>query len=180
MNEVTLTSVADNAFEVSMTPIIVNPIGSKMKDRVSSVLATASASTSLALINVRGTIGKLARENAAGQGVVGVIQQASNSNYRPMAEWLAIMIGGSVIVRNRAEYEFLPTILDMRIMDAESKGTAAGLKAADKLRAIRNDLVEMQAQAESIFQAKKAAREQAKRDASALANEAGITDVQAN
>jgi hypothetical protein len=92
MQEITLTSSANNDFEVSMTPIIVTPMGKAMKDRVNSVLATGSASTALSLLGerYRGQAGGTGR--AAGAGVAGVVQQASNSNFRPMAERLAILL----------------------------------------------------------------------------------------
>jgi hypothetical protein len=123
-------------------------------------------------------VGKQAALAAAGAGVAGVVQQASNSNYRPMAERLAILLNCTVIVRTRADYDYMPTIVDMKLMDAESKGTDAGAKAATKLREIKTELVEMMASAQAIFDAKRAAKQDAK-EAARLAAEAGITDVEA-
>jgi hypothetical protein len=148
--------------ELSLTPIIVNPIGKSMKDRVSSVLESAHAATALALIGEKGTVGKLAREAAAGTGMVTLIHHVSNTNYRPLAEWLAIKLNSSVVIRNRAEFDALNMILDMRILDAESKGTAAGEKLATKLRGILSDVVEIKAQAQAMFDKRKADREAAK------------------
>jgi hypothetical protein len=82
-------------------------------------------------------------------------------------------------VRTRADYDYMPTIVDMKIMDAESKGTDAGAKQATKLREIKTELVEiMMASAQAIFDAKRAAKQDAK-EAARLAAEAGITDVEA-
>ncbi len=154
MNELNI-----NAQEITMTPAIANPVGKLMKDRVASVLANAHGATALALINEKGSIGKLAREVAAQGGVVGIIQHCANANYKPLVDWLAIKLNCAILVRSRGEYNMLPTILDMRIMDAESKGSAAGEKLSAKLRAIKSDIVEIQAQAEELYQAKRAKQE---------------------
>lgn len=168
MNDV--QNVQSQSSELTLTPIIVNPVGKTVKDRVSSVLANAHAATSLALIGEKGTVGKLAREAAAGTGMVTLIHHVSNNNYRPLAEWLAIKLNSSVLIRNRAEYEALPMIMDMRIMDAESKGTAGGEKMAEKLRGIRADLIEINAQAQAMFEKRKAEREAAKQQLESQAN----------
>jgi hypothetical protein len=152
-----LTIIDSN--EVSITPVIINPIGTKMAERVASIMANAHGATALALINEKGTIGKQARERAASGGMVGIVQHCASGNYTPVAEFMALKLNAAILVRSRAEYNLLPTILDMRIMDAEGKGTAGGEKTAAKLRGIKAELVEIMAAAEELYQAKKAQRE---------------------
>lgn len=154
MNEIS------NTQEISFTPAIANPIGKKVGERAQSVLVNSNSATALALINEKGAVGKAAREIAAQGGVVGIIQHCANSNYKSLVDYLAIKLNGAVIVRNRAEYALLPTILDMRIMDAEAKGTVTGEKLAAKLRIIKSDVVEIQAAAEELFLKRKAEREE--------------------
>lgn len=170
MNTIQMIDNSDIA-NISMTPVVVNPVGKKLTERVSSILDNAHGATALALIGEKGTIGKLARAKCADQGVMGLIQHASNNNYRPLAEWLAVKLNGSVVVRTRAEYEYLPSLLDMKIMDAESKGSIAGGKLADKLRGIRSDIVEIQSHAQALFNEKRAAIEARKAEALALADD---------
>jgi len=177
MNSLQIVDGTDLA-NLSMTPVIVNPVGKKLADRISSVLVNADGATALALIGEKGAVGKLARAKAGQDGVMGLIQHAANFNYRPLAEWLAIKLNGAVLVRNRSEYEMLPTILDMRIMDAESKGTVSGVKLADKLRGIKSDVVEIQRHAQALFDKRRADILARKQEALALADAAGVLEAE--
>lgn len=102
--------------QIAFAPIIINVDGKTKADRQISVVRQASSSALTACLNVSGKVGKAIRENASQSGFVEVAQHCMNSNYRPLAEMLAINLGEPIVISNRASFESLPDLLEAKIM----------------------------------------------------------------
>jgi len=101
---------------ITIAPIVINVDGKTKADRQLSVVRQASSSALTACLNVRGKVGTAIRESAAQSGFVEIAQHCMNSNYRPLAEMLAINLGEPIVISNRASFEALPDLLEAKIM----------------------------------------------------------------
>lgn len=116
------------SFDVTVTPVIVNPEGATSTERRLDVIhRTASMPVLLALMTESGKIGKAARERAATGGQVGIVQQAASGNYRPLAEYFAARTGDAFVISGRAAFESLPDLFEAKILTAR-KGKDGGMK----------------------------------------------------
>lgn len=105
--------------QIAFAPIVINVEGKTKAERQISVVRSASSSALTACLNVNGKVGKAIRENAAQSGFVEVAQHCMNSNYKPLAEMLAINLGEPVVISNRASFQSLPDLLESKIMVAK-------------------------------------------------------------
>lgn len=82
-------------------------VGKTVTEKRLSVLAEGSTAVKLFAVNQTGKVGKAAREGLAGTGVASIIKAAAHSNYKPLSEALALIMGESCFISNRASYESL-------------------------------------------------------------------------
>lgn len=115
---------------IDFAPAIVNVSGSTKTERQLSVVHQASGAAKMALSNQGGKVGAAARAGVANAGLEVIAKQASTGNYKPFAEYLAARLGEDFVITNRATFNALPDIMDMRILKA--KQTKNGGYVTDK------------------------------------------------
>ena len=117
-------------FEVTVAPVIVNPIGATASERKLDVIHnTQSMPVLLALMTEKGKVGQAARNRAATGGQVGIVQQAASGNYRPLAEYFAARLGEAIVISGRASFEALPDLFESKILTAR-KAKNGGMKVS--------------------------------------------------
>jgi hypothetical protein len=121
---------------------IVAPIGTKVNDRKMNAVAIATSSAALAAAAARG--GKVGKEAAAknlGVALVDMAQHCANSNYRPLAEYLAIATG-KVTVVDRHVFHALPALYkaEMETLESMGKAISATTGKASAAYTLANDL----------------------------------------
>jgi len=105
--------------QITMTPAIVRVEGKTKIARQVSVIAGASQQALTACLSLKGRAGNAIRANAASAGLLDVAAACVNSNYKPLAEMIAIRLGEPMMISNRASFESLPDFFEMRIMKAK-------------------------------------------------------------
>ena len=100
-------------------PAIVEVFGKTVTERKMSVLNTATAQASLALVSAGGKVGKAAASRAATIGLAQVAHAASRGNYKPAAEYFAGRTGKPFVITNRSMFESLPDVFEAHIMQAK-------------------------------------------------------------
>jgi hypothetical protein len=157
---------------ITFAPAIINVEGKTATERKLSVFNNATESAQLALVSAGGKVGKAATQQAARTGLAHLCAHAANSNFKPLAEYLAGMTGKPMVISNRTSFLALPDLFEASIMAAKAKKSGgfvtdkktgalkpnAELALAMNLKAICVDTI---AAVESI-QAKRAAERQAK------------------
>lgn len=159
----------------TFTPAIINVEGKTKTERQLSVVNGADRSTQLALVNVKGKVGKAAQGQLAGLGLGKVATAAAwpTCNYKPVGEYFAARLGEPMVISNRAGFESLPDQFEARIMKIKltksggmttDKKTGilvpnAAMRLAMELKAIAVELVEVAAE---ITEENKAKQEAAK------------------
>lgn len=137
--------------QTSSAAIIVSPIGTKVTERKLNAVAIATSTSALAAAAARGgKVGKEAASKNLGVALVDMAQHCASSNYRPLAEYLAI-VTGKVVVVDRHVFHALPStyLAEMRTLEsmgkhqsaATGKASAAYVTAAD-LHRLTSQLVE--------------------------------------
>lgn len=101
------------------TPVSIMVEGAKRLDRQMSVINRADASALTACLSLKGAAGKAIRETGAKSGMVDVAIQASNGNYRPLAQMLAIRGAEPIIISSKSTFEALPDMYQARIFQAQ-------------------------------------------------------------
>jgi hypothetical protein len=104
------------SISVYVAPVVVSVSGKTSVERKLSVVHNASYAASLALIGAPGKVGKAAQANVISGGIERIVKAACTSNYRPIAEYLAGMLGEAIVISNRASFESLPDQFEQRIM----------------------------------------------------------------
>lgn len=117
--------------EITIAPVVCNAIGETSADRKLYVLQRADRSAVFALCNAGGAVGKIARQGTANEGVLGIIHHCSNSNYGPLASYLAASLGEAVVISGRGTYESLPDQFEQRILKIKS-GKSGGMREDKK------------------------------------------------
>jgi hypothetical protein len=153
--------------EVSFAPAIINVEGKTKVERQLSVARTASGAAQIAMVKAKGKLGAAIRDGISRGALDGLAVAASNANYRPIAEYIAAMLGEPIVVTNRASFEALPDQLEARIMKA--KLSKSGGYTVDKKTGIQKPnatlTLLMTLKAECVEVAAKAAELVAKRQA---------------
>lgn len=105
----------------SFTPANIEVTGKTKTERQLSVVHNASAYTKMALVNIKGKVGQLARNGLANGGITAVAKQAAfpSCNYRPVGEYFAAVLGEPMFISNRATFESLPDQMEARIAKAK-------------------------------------------------------------
>ena len=107
------------ATEVSYAPAIIEVSGKTKSERQLSVAYHASSEAQDALVNAKGKLGKAVRESKARNALGGLALAASKANYRPVAEYIAALLGEPMVITNRASFESLPDQIEARIMKVQ-------------------------------------------------------------
>jgi hypothetical protein len=105
--------------QITMSPAIVRVEGKTKVARQVSVVEGASQQALTACLSLKGKVGNAIRANAASAGLLDVAAACVNSNYKPLAEMIAIRLGEPMMISNRASFESLPDFFEMRIMKAK-------------------------------------------------------------
>jgi hypothetical protein len=150
-----LATIVAQSTELSMTPVMIIPQGTKIADKLQSVLSQSTGLAAVALMGEKGSLGKAARAQLSGnpeEQAAAFAMQCSHQNYREFAIYIAAKAKCAVLCRNRAEYQSLPYILNAKLAEADAKGTKTGEREATNLRSVLNDVVEIQRKAESLYQ----------------------------
>jgi hypothetical protein len=102
---------------VDYAPACTMVTGKSVSERRLSVLPNASFEAVLYASSRTGKVGKVAREGLAGQSSELIARAARRGNYRPLSETLAVMLGESVTISNRASYDALVDRFSDRLAD---------------------------------------------------------------
>ena len=159
--------------QTSLTAAIVAPVGTKITDRRMNAVSIATSGAALAAIAARGgKVGKAAAERNLGVALVDMAQHCANSNYRPLAEYLAAVTGKTTVI-DRHVFHALPTMFKAELEDLESRGksisAASGKPSAAYVQAftlhkLTSDLLE----ASERIRADRKAKADAEREAALL------------
>jgi hypothetical protein len=101
---------------VSFAPAIIEVSGKTKSERQLSVARNASNIAQIAMVKAGGKLGREVRDGISRGALDGLAKACSNANYRPIAEYIAAMLGEPMVVTNRAAFESLPDQLEARIM----------------------------------------------------------------
>lgn len=93
--------------------------GKTVSERRLSVLPSASFEAVLYASSRAGRVGKVAREGLAGQSTELIASKARRGDYRPLSEALAVMLGESVSISNRASFDGLADRFSDRLYDLQ-------------------------------------------------------------
>jgi hypothetical protein len=102
---------------VDYAPACTMVMGKTVSERRLSVLPNASFEAVLYASSCTGKIGKMAREGLSVEAVKLIATKARQGNYRPLSEALAVKLGESVTISNRASYEALADRFSDRLAD---------------------------------------------------------------
>lgn len=114
-----LTSVFGSAEIVEYAPACTMVTGKSIVERRLSVLPNASFEAVLYASSRAGKVGKMARDGLAGQSTELIARSARRGNYRPLSEALAVMLGESVTISNRASFDGLADRFSDRLYDLQ-------------------------------------------------------------
>ena len=110
--------------QTTIRAAIVAPVGAKVTDRRLNAVAQSTSIAARALIASRGgKVGKAAAMLNSADSLAAVIEHASHSNYRPLAEIIAAETG-KVISIDRFAFHALPGRYADEMADLESRGKA--------------------------------------------------------
>lgn len=104
--------------EITIAPVSILVEGKTKVERQNSVVRVASSSALTACLSLKGKVGNEIRMGAARSGLEQVASAACNSNYKPLAEMIAIRLGEPIFISNRASFESLPDMFQARIAKA--------------------------------------------------------------
>lgn len=101
--------------EITIAPVSILVEGKTKVERQTSVVRVASATALTACLTLKGKVGNAIRESGARAGLTDVVNAACNSNYKPLAEMIAIRLGEPIFISNRSSFESLPDTFQARI-----------------------------------------------------------------
>lgn len=115
--------------QTSIDHAIVSPLGKSATDRKAHAVTLATSQAALAAIaSIGGKVGKAAGARLARMSHVDIVNHCANSNYRPLAEYLAALTGETVIV-DRHVFHALPSTWAAKVdtlINAGKEFNAAG------------------------------------------------------
>lgn len=120
MNEITTQSSTNEVTEFVPGHAVVN--GKTSVERKLSVLNGATYAASVYLVSEKGKVGAAARHQIAAGGVQLIGKAARQGAYKPLAEALAVVLGESIIISNRASFDSLPDRLAERMSMLKDSG----------------------------------------------------------
>jgi hypothetical protein len=105
--------------DITIAPVSIMVEGKTKALRQMSVIKDASSDALSAALTMKGKVGNAIRFSAAETGLAKVAIAASNANYRPLAELIALRLGEPVFISNRASFEALPDTFRAKIAMAQ-------------------------------------------------------------
>jgi hypothetical protein len=128
--------------QTSNAAAIVSPIGTKVTERKLNAVAIATSTAALSAAAARG--GKVGKEAAAknlGVAIMDMAAHCANSNYRPLAEYLAIVTGKVAIV-DRHTFHAMPNqfLAEMQTLESMGKAVSATSGKPSAAYVLANDL----------------------------------------
>jgi hypothetical protein len=105
--------------EITIAPVSILVEGKNKIERQLSVVNRASSDALSAALTMKGKIGTAIRQSAAETGLAKVAVAASNANYRPLAELIALRLGEPIFISNRNSFMALPDMFRAKIAQAE-------------------------------------------------------------
>jgi hypothetical protein len=124
-----MNSIAQfSSTEVDFAVAAVVVAGKTLTEKKLSVVNQASSAALAYMCNVKGKVGKLARENISSAGTSLIATQARSGNYKPLADAIASITGQSLTIPNRATYETLAGRFADALQDLPREGYALSKK----------------------------------------------------
>lgn len=117
--------------EITMTPVIVNAVGTTKVARQFSVVQVASTNALNACIDMKGKVGVAIRQASASVGMSKVLNDCVNGNYRSLAETIALKLGEPIVISSRATFEALPDMFESKIMNIK-QSKSGGMTTSKK------------------------------------------------
>ena len=124
-----MNSIAQfSSTEVDFAVAAVIVEGKTLTEKKLSVVNQASSAALAYMCNVKGKVGKAARENISSAGTSLIATQARSGNYKPLADAIASITGQSLTIPNRATYETLAGRFADALQDLPREGYALSKK----------------------------------------------------
>lgn len=96
--------------------------GKTMTEKRTNMLAASSVAVSLYFADAKGKLGQAARAGVSEQGIRRMARNARHGNYADVAGALAILLGESIVISNRASYEALSDRFEGKLADLKDGG----------------------------------------------------------
>lgn len=122
----TIAQFSATEVEVAIARVVVE--GKTLTEKKLSVVNQASSAALAYMCNVKGKVGKAARENISQHGEQLIATQARSGNYKPLADAIASITGQSLTIPNRATYETLAGRFADALQDLPREGYALSKK----------------------------------------------------
>jgi len=121
-----IAQFSSNEVDFAVAAVVV--AGKTLTEKKLSVVNQASSAALAYMCNVKGKVGKLARENISSAGTSLIATQARSGNYKPLADAIASITGQSLTIPNRATYETLAGRFADALQDLPREGYALSKK----------------------------------------------------
>lgn len=107
---------------VEFAPVRVILSGKTSTEKKLNVINSGTAATALYFANAKGKVGQVARQSVSMLGASKMVREVRSGNYRSVAEALAVLLGQSIIISNRAAWESLGDRFEGMIADLKDGG----------------------------------------------------------
>jgi hypothetical protein len=121
-----IAQFSSNEVDFAVAAVVV--AGKTLTEKKLSVVNQASSAALAYMCNVKGKVGKMARENISSVGTSLIATQARSGNYKPLADAIASITGQSLTIPNRATYETLAGRFADALQDLPREGYALSKK----------------------------------------------------
>jgi len=122
----TIAQFSATEVDFAIASVIVE--GKTITEKKLSVVNQASNAALAFMCNVKGKVGKVARENISVQGEQLIATQARSGNYKPLADAIAALLGASLTISGRASYETLVDRFNDQLKDLPREGYTVSKK----------------------------------------------------
>jgi len=122
----TIAQFSSTEVDFAVASVVVS--GKTLTEKKLSVVNQASSAALAYMCNVKGKVGKTARENISQHGEQMIATQARSGNYKPLADAIASITGASLTIPNRATYETLAGRFADALQDLPREGYALSKK----------------------------------------------------
>ena len=122
------------SLEISVTPVIVSPVGNTVTERkLNVVYGMVNRDALMAVAANGGKVGKAAMSLVGQDAMLGIVARCCHADYRPLAEYIAATLGEAVVISGRSTFEALPDWFEQRIMKIRASKTGGMKVNADGL-----------------------------------------------
>jgi hypothetical protein len=108
-------------------------VGKTKTEAKIALIHSASAATSLYLASEKGKVGQAARANVSAMGANKMVREVRMGNYRSAAESLAVLLGESVVISNRASWESIEDRFEGMLAGLKNEGYKDGKPVAKRV-----------------------------------------------